>query len=281
MFRRIILSVILALLLILASVAHNPVSAAAVSSTFTAVADSSTLFVPGGQKFRAVISNTWVGTLTISESNNGAQSFFILDTQTANFNVDYNAVPYDRVVRISCTAYTSGTVTYTISNLVQLLGRFRYPTITVGSVAYGSLGTSTTPVAGTWYYSDLRVAAQFQATGIACLNAATVGTNKWIYALYDSGGRLMGNTATAGTLTAGADAFQAIAFTAILQPLAAGQYFIAAQLDGTTDRFRTVATLTFIDVLGASAAGTFAAVPATFTVPTTFTADKAPICYLY
>jgi hypothetical protein len=41
-----------------------------------------------------------------------------------------------------------------------------------------------------------------------------------------------------------------------------------------------VATATYIDVISTSVSGTFGTVPATITVPTTFTADKAPIVYL-
>src|SRR5206468_1122972 len=130
-------------------------------------------------------------------------------------------------------------------------GRIKFPTVPIGSVAYGSFGTSTTPVAGTWWIADVLTTRQLQATGMGVLNAATVGTNKWIVALYDAQGNLLANSATAGVVTAGANAFQEVPFTSSPN-LPAGSYFLAAQLDGTTDRFRTVATLTFIDVVATS-----------------------------
>lgn len=159
-------------------------------------------------------------------------------------------------------------------------GRSKYSSVPIGSVAYGSMGTNTSTVAGTAYIAELNIARNISLTGAAILNGATVGTDKWIYALYNSAGAIVANTAVAGVLTAGANAFQQIAFTA---PYAAasGRYFLVLQPNGTTDTFRSIAVSTFIDVLGSSATGTFASLPPTITVPTTLTADKAPIGYVY
>lgn len=281
MIRKILFFALLALSLMIGGVAvQQPMQAASVSSTFAAAGVSSTLFVPHAQSFRLAITNTWVGTVLVEESNNGAISYQEIGRYTANASLDFPAKPYDRVIRLNCLTYTSGTVTYVFSNVTYPGGRFRHPIIDVGSVAYGSLGTSTTPVAGTWYYGDLYLPINFTATGAGCLNAATVGTDKYIFAVMDGSGLFLGNTTTAGTTTAGANVFQEIAFGAPIQ-LTPGQYFIAAQLNGTTDRFRTVATATWVSLLAGSTAGTFATIPTALTAPTTFTADKAPICYLY
>lgn len=177
------------------------------------------------------------------------------------------------------TGNTANTVKQ--DQLVPMSGRFRYLTVGGNLGTLSSLGTSTTPVAGTIYWADVFIPeASKLLTGIAVLNAATVGTNKWIYGLYDSSGALLANTALAGVLTANANTFQEIAFTATYTTTKPGRFWIGAQLDGTTDRFRTIAAATWVDVLTTSATGSFGTLTA-LTPPTTFTADKGPIAYVY
>lgn len=160
-------------------------------------------------------------------------------------------------------------------------GRFRFPTITFGSTAYGSVGTATSSVAGTVYFADVFVGRDFTATGVGILNAGTVGTNLGIVALYNSGGVLLANSALAGAVTVGANAFQQYAFTSTVAIQGPAQYWIAYQANGATDNFRTIAASTFVDVLTKSQTGAFGTIPATFTPPTTFTADVGPAAYLY
>jgi hypothetical protein len=156
-------------------------------------------------------------------------------------------------------------------------GRSKFSTVPIGSVAYGSMGTNTTMVAGTHYRAEIFINRRVTLSGISVLNGATVGTNKGIAYLYDSNGALVANSALAGATTAGANAFQTYAFTAnvTVEP---GQYFIVYQTDGTTDTIRTIAASTFIDAMTGSAVGTFATA-LNFTPPTTITADKGPIAY--
>lgn len=153
-----------------------------------------------------------------------------------------------------------------------------YTTFPIGSVAYGSLGTNTTPVAGTVYVAQLNIPVGITIDTIGCLNGGTVGTDKAIYSLYDSTGALIANTALAGVTTSGTDAFQEIALTAseILVP---GVYYVGWQTNGTTTRFRTAAASTYITMATGSATGTFGTLPA-ITVPTAFVADKGPFCYV-
>lgn len=160
-------------------------------------------------------------------------------------------------------------------------GRFRFPTITFGSTAYASVGTAVSSVAGTIYFADVFVGRDFTATGVGILNAGTIGTNLGIVALYDSGGVLLANSALAGAVTVGANAFQQYAFTATVAIQGPARYWIAYQANGATDNFRAVAASTFVDVLTKSQTGAFGTIPATFTVPTTFTADVGPAAYLY
>lgn len=158
-------------------------------------------------------------------------------------------------------------------------GRSRYASVPIGSVAYGSMGTNTTLVAGTIYWAEVAIGRQIQLTGIAVLNGATVGTDNGVVALYDTNGQLVANSALAGAVTAGANAFQTRAFTTPVT-VSAGRYFIAYQSNGTTDTLRTIAVSTFIESLTASATGAFGTLTP-LTVPTTITADKGPIGYAY
>lgn len=161
---------------------------------------------------------------------------------------------------------------------VSLVSTNVYSSIPIGSVAYGSLGTNTTPVAGTIYWTNINIPTTFSVGHIACMNGGTAATDKLLYGLYNSSGTLVANTATAGTVASGTDAFQSLATTATYSA-APGHYWIGWQTNGTTTRFRTVATATYITVLSASATGAFGTLTA-LTVPTSFTADKAPICYV-
>ena len=147
-------------------------------------------------------------------------------------------------------------------------------------LAFASLGTSAVHVAGTWYRSEIFVPHVAQWTGIGVLNGATVGTDNLMVALYDTNGVLITNSAVAGALSAGANAFQNIALlqSPILQP---GRYFVAVQCNGTTATTRRQAAANGGNTMTSSATGTFGTVPASFTPPTTFTADVGPIAWLY
>lgn len=147
-------------------------------------------------------------------------------------------------------------------------------------LAFASLGTSAVHVAGTWYRSEIYVPHLAQWTGIQVLNGATVGTDNIMAALYDTNGVLITNSAVAGALSAGANAFQSLAF--LTQPiLNPGRYFVAVQCNGTTATTRKWAAANGGNQMTQSATGTFGTVPASFTPPTTFTADVGPIAALY
>jgi hypothetical protein len=147
-------------------------------------------------------------------------------------------------------------------------------------LAFASLGTSAVHVAGTWYRAEIQVPHLAQWTGIQVLNGATVGTDNLMVALYDTNGVLITNSAVAGVLSAGANAFQSIAF--LTQPiLTPGRYFVAVQCSGTTATTRRWAAANGGNQMTQSATGTFGTVPASFTPPTTFTADVGPIAALY
>ena len=152
------------------------------------------------------------------------------------------------------------------------------PNVPIG--AFASLGTSAVHVAGTWYRAEIYVPHFAQWTGIGVLNGATVGTDNIMVGLWDSNGILISNSAVAGALSAGANAFQNIALlnAPVLVP---GRYFIGVQCNGTTATTRRQAAVMGGNTMTSSTAGTFGVVPSSFTPPTTFTADVGPIAWLY
>ena len=148
-------------------------------------------------------------------------------------------------------------------------------------LAFASLGTSAVHVSGTWYRSEIYVPHLAQWTGAQVLNGTVAGTDNMIVALYDTNGVLItSSNYVTGTTSSGTNAFQSVPFLAqpILPP---GRYFIATQFNGGTATTRKWAAANGGNQMTQSATGTFGTVPASFTPPTTFTADVGPIAALY
>lgn len=158
-----------------------------------------------------------------------------------------------------------------LSGLKTRWATMEVPTLTTG--------TSTTPSATTVYIAQVVVAAACTLTGFQVSNGATVGTNKYVVALFDSAGAVLKNSALAGALSSGADAYQAVAFTATIA-VSPGVYWVGLYVDGTTDRFRTIPAAGAYTIAGSATGQTFGTVAA-ITPPTTFTADKGPVGFLY
>lgn len=156
----------------------------------------------------------------------------------------------------------------------------QYSNIPIGSVAYASLGTNTTDVAGQVWVSSFTLPVDMSITGMKCLQGGTATTDKVIYSLYDSSGALLANSATAGTSLSGASTFLAAAFTSPLTAYA-GHYFMGVQGNGTAaGAIATIAASTYLGVATTVVSGSFGTLP-DITPPTTFTADNGPICYVY
>lgn len=144
-----------------------------------------------------------------------------------------------------------------------------------------SQGTSATPSATVVYLTQIWIPHNETITGIAVLNAATVGTNKYIVALFDSNGLVLANSTTAGVTTAGASVFQQIAFTGTYVAQGPRTYWVGVYVNGTTDRYFAIPTIgQAVGLAGSVSAQTFGTVAAV-TLPTTFTADVGPIVYVY
>ena len=154
----------------------------------------------------------------------------------------------------------------------------RVPNIEIGSVAYGSLGTSAVHVAGTLYRSEIELKVGKSITGIGILNGATAATDLMIYALYDTNGNPLAWSSLAGTLAAGVNSFQELALTAVFNAKP-GRYFLVVQCNGTTTTTRRIAANTYLRYTssGVGAFGTLS----TFTPPTTTAADVGPIGYVF
>lgn len=142
-------------------------------------------------------------------------------------------------------------------------------------------GTSTAGVATTLFMSQIQVHAGVTLTGIAINNAATVGTNKYIVALFDYQGKVVATSALAGVTTAGASVYQKVAFTAPVLISGATAYWVGLYINGTTDAFYTLPASKAGGGLAGTVTGqTFGTVVAV-TPPTTFTAGAGPIAYTY
>lgn len=157
-----------------------------------------------------------------------------------------------------------------------------YYTANGGFIAYASLGTSSTVVAGTLYICSLDLPQNFVATGLANLNGTTATTDKSLLALYDAAGNLIISSSLAGATVATANTYQQHAFVPGPCFLPVGKYYVVYQQNGTTATPMLIPSGYGYDGLTtATATGTFGTLPASITVPTTFTTVYGPWAYLY
>lgn len=154
------------------------------------------------------------------------------------------------------------------------------PCVSLGTAALTAVGTSSVHVAGTMNLTEIFVPYWNVWTGAGVLNGTVVGTDNMLVALYGSNGALLANSAVAGTLSASASTFQNRAFTSPIA-LAPGRYFIGVQSNGTTATTNKLVAANGANVMTTSSTGTFGTVPATVTVPTTFTTAVGCVVQLY
>ena len=160
---------------------------------------------------------------------------------------------------------------------------FRYPSPNTGGTAYTSINTNgTTLAATTMYCSEIDLPANKLITGLQPLNGSTATTDNHLVALYDATGNLLANSAVAGVVASGASTYQSIAFTTSYYAVGPAQYFGCLQTNGTTATVRMIVTGTQDTYLTKGVtAQTFGTIPATFTVPTTFTTAVGPYWLVY
>lgn len=148
--------------------------------------------------------------------------------------------------------------------------------------ATATSGTDTTPANGTQFVTSLFAPFGKLVTGVSYLIGSVGGTDKVYAVLYDASGAVLANSSlTSGGATVGTAANQqTLAFTATYQLPGGLMYYLGISINGTTARLRTVAAHTQAGLFAGSVAQTHGTVAA-ITAPTTFTADKAPIVFLY
>lgn len=153
--------------------------------------------------------------------------------------------------------------------------------IPVGSVAYSSVGTDTTDIAGQLWITEIFVPTNFVVSTIGFLQGGTATTDNTLVALFDPGGNRMSTSNLSGVTLSGANTFQEQALLASQQVYGPNKYFVAVQGNGTAaGAIRTIATATFVGIFTKVLSGSFGTVPANIVVPTSFAAGSGPVVYL-
>jgi len=169
-------------------------------------------------------------------------------------------------------------------------GKLRISNIPLGSVALASVGTNTADVVQLWV-TDIWVPVNRFIKTIGVLQGGTAGTDKILVAVYNSAGALIASSALAGvSLNSSANTFLELslaldgagAAVTGVQLYGPGQYYIAVQGNGTAAGAIQTVNAPYLDICANSVtAGVFGTLPATIAVPITFTANKAPVVYVY
>ncbi len=169
----------------------------------------------------------------------------------------------------------------TPSGGVASTGRSLYSTTPIGGVAYGSLGNDAVSVSGTIYVAEIFIPRNFTVTGIGVLTGSTTTADKAIVALFASaGGAAVATSDLAGTTLVGTDNFQEIPLTATYAAVGPARFWVAFQLNGTTNKMRRIAVSTYLDSRTKSYTGTFGTITS-LTVPTGVVANVGPFAYVY
>lgn len=184
---------------------------------------------------------------------------------------DVNTALATAISTTSTVTATGGFVGSTADRIPTLAGEILATTGT--DVAYANAGDE--------YVCELIIPRNKTLTGAAILNGPLVATDKLIFALWNESGTLVANTALAGTTTAGADAWQQIAFTSTYAAVS-GRYFLGVQSNGTTDNFHAIAAGGVQSTqLNTTDQGSFGTISNLAAVPSSFTANVGPIMYVY
>jgi len=143
-------------------------------------------------------------------------------------------------------------------------------------------GTDTACANDTQFVTSVFVPVNKTLTGVTFLIGSVGGTDKVYVVLYDADGAVLANSSlTGGGATLGTAAqTQAVAFTATYASKGPRMYYVGVSVNGSTGKLRTVPAYCSAGLFAGSVTQTHGTVAA-ITEPTTFTADKAPICFVY
>ena len=142
-------------------------------------------------------------------------------------------------------------------------------------------GTDGVSVAGTIYYGGWIPQYNQTVTNVNVLSGSTYATDKIIVGIYSVAGVLLANSALAGILCAGADAYDVLALTSTYAVVADTEYLVAIQLEGTTAQVQRAATGFRVGTgRTGSQTGAFGTLAAISSVSTTFTTALAPLFFV-
>lgn len=152
--------------------------------------------------------------------------------------------------------------------------------------AYTSLETNGTAfdAATSMYCNEIKLPYSKVLTGLKVLMGTIAGgTEKKAVLLYDAGGNLLANSATAGqTMGSTGSVYVSVPFTTPFYAVGPTRYFGCIQSNGTSDTIRHTITGVNDNYLNAKVTGqTFGTFAATITAPTTFTTAIGPYFQLY
>lgn len=143
-------------------------------------------------------------------------------------------------------------------------------------------GTDTAFANGTLFLSSLFIPANKTVTGVGFLLGSVGGTDRVVVNLWTPAGANLAQSTTtsSGTVAGTAANTQEIPFTATYAAKGPALYYVGVAANGATAKLRTVPAFTNAGLFAGSVAQTHGATTA-ITPPTTFTADKAPVAYVY
>jgi hypothetical protein len=140
-------------------------------------------------------------------------------------------------------------------------------------------GTDTACTNGTAYVGAVFLPKNSVITGISYLIGSVGGTDKVVASLHSNTGALLANSAVAGATVGTAETVQNVELIQPYEVKGPMTYFVGLTFNGTTAKFRTIPAQTQAGEIGNGVTQTFGT-PASFTAPTTFTANKVPVAFL-
>lgn len=145
-----------------------------------------------------------------------------------------------------------------------------------------SAGTDVAFAEKKLFVSSLFLPANKKVKGIGLLLGTEGGTNKLVAGLFNSKGEPLAKTSetTEGTVAGTKETIQEIDLTAEYEAVGPAVYFIGITGNGTTAKMRTIA-IGGKNVLTGEVELAEKNKLAKFTAPTSFTADKGPVAFLY
>lgn len=216
-----------------------------------------------------VICAQGVGTSVLVKTTEG---------DNANFRVGGNLAVVGTSAFTGATAFT-GAVTQT-GGITPTTAPLSIPNWWPSAV---TSGTDTTPADGTLFLTSITPPVNFTATGVGYVLGTIGGTDRVVVNLWSAAGVNLAQSTTAsnGTVAGTTATYQKIDFTATVALTAGTRYFIGVAAKGNNCRLRTVPVGADLFTMYAGSVAQTHAATTTISPPSGFTADKAPVCFLY